>query len=318
LDRVHPRQPAAGPGCGPKALEPLTGSAWVKRWLAAVSTLPAPEARTVFRDKETRTYYSPGEAERLPREEREALERLDLPATYYYTTRYGTPLAYARALDLAAADGFEPAPGAKVLDFGCGGIGPLRLLAALGLETVGVDVDSSLRALYRKPEDLGPVHLPGGPAGSVSLVIGRFPADEEARRDVGGGYDLVISKNTLKNGYLHPERPVDKRMLIDLGVSDEQFARTIHSILKPGGRFMIYNLAPAPSPPDQPYKPWSDGRTPFPREMLEAAGFQVVAFDVDDSPAARTMGRALGWDRGDSPMDLEHDLFATWTLVRRR
>jgi hypothetical protein len=41
----------------------------------------------------------------------------------------------------------------------------------------------------------------------------------------------------------------------------------------------------------------------------------VVAFDRDDTAAARAMGRALGWDRGG--MDLENDLFATWSLFEK-
>jgi len=42
-----------------------------------------------------------------------------------------------------------------------------------------------------------------------------------------------------------------------------------------------------------------------------------VAFDRDDSPAARAMGHALGWDAGPGAMDLEHDLFATWSLFEK-
>ena len=39
--------------------------------------------------------------------------------------------------------------------------------------------------------------------------------------------------------------------------------------------------------------------------------------DADDSTAARAMGRALGWDQGEHGMDLENDLFATYTLVQK-
>jgi hypothetical protein len=80
---------------------------------------------------------------------------------------------------------------------------------------------------------------------------------------------------------------------------------------------MIYNLCPAPSPPDKPYKPWADGRCPFPEPMLVAAGFEVAAYDRDDSETARRMGHALGWDQGPSPMDLANDLFGTYTLARK-
>jgi hypothetical protein len=30
------------------------------------------------------------------------------------------------------------------------------------------------------------------------------------------------------------------------------------------------------------------------------------------------VARALGWDKGEDAIDLEHDLFATYTLVRKR
>ena len=40
---------------------------------------------------------------------------------------------------------------------------------------------------------------------------------------VGGDYDLIISKNTLKKGYVHPERPVEPRRLLNLGVDDADF-----------------------------------------------------------------------------------------------
>ena len=100
-----------------------------------------------------------------------------------------------------------------------------------------------------------------------------------------------------------------------LGVTDEAFVAAVYAALKPGGVFLIYNLCPAPSKPPEPYKPWADGRCPFPRTMLEAAGFTVAAFDAVDDDAARAMGRALSWDRGDKPMDLARDLFAWYTVA---
>ena len=106
-------------------------------------------------------------------------------------------------------------------------------------------------------------------------------------------------------------------MLVHLGVSDTVYVHTLASIVKPGGYVMIYNLSPAPSPPGKPYKPWADGRCPFPKALWESAGFKVIEFDRDDSPAARAMGHALAWDQGESPMDLEKDLFATYTLVQK-
>ena len=134
---------------------------------------------------------------------------------------------------------------------------------------------------------------------------------------MGGGYDLIVSKNTLKNGFVHPERPVDKRRLLNLDVDDATFVRAIRDALKPGGLIMIYNICPAPSPPDQPFKHWADGRCPFPRPVWEAAGFEVLAYNRDDSLAMRTFAHALGWDRGEGAMDLKNDLFAHYSLMRK-
>jgi hypothetical protein len=52
--------------------------------------------------------------------------------------------------------------------------------------------------------------------------------------------------------------------------------------------------------------------------MLEAKGFEVIEFDRNDDDFARRMGQALGWDRGDQPMDLQNDLFALYTILRRK
>ena len=159
--------------------------------------------------------------------------------------------------------------------------------------------------------------LNGAGGGTVTLAHGQWPADEPTVTVIGGDFDLIISKNTLKNGYLHPAQPVDKRMLVTLGVDDSAFVQNLWRILKPGGYAMIYNLCPAPAPPDKPYIPWADGRCPFPREMWTGVGFKILAFDQDDSAAARVMAHALAWDAGQNGMNLEKDLFGTYTLVQK-
>ena len=188
---------------------------------------------------------------------------------------------------------------------------------------VGVEVDPLLRALYSGPADQGAIARSAqaagrGKPGRLLLVDGRWPADAAARASAGGGFDLVISKNTLKRGYIHPEREVNPRMLVHLGVDDSTYVAALASVVKPGGWVLIYNLSPALSKPDQPYLPWSDGRCPFARELLERAGFEVVLYDFDDGEAARAQGHALGWDAGPKPMDLANDLFAHATLLRKR
>ncbi len=135
---------------------------------------------------------------------------------------------------------------------------------------------------------------------------------------VGAGYDLVISKNVLKKGYIHPDRAADEKFLIKLGASDEVVLKGFFQALKPGGKMLVYNICPALTPPDKPFVPWSDGRSPFTRQQWEAAGFKVDVIDQDDTAAVRVMGHALGW--GDDPeekWDLEHDLSVLYTLVER-
>ena len=209
--------------------------------------------------------------------------------------------------------GVKSVRGLRVADFGCGMLGQLRLLAENGATTIGIDVDPLLPALYSEPGDQGAVG-----SGSVTLATGQWPATDEMRKTVGEDLDVFMSKNTLKHGYIHPAEQVDPRMLVHLGVSDSAFVSALARAVKIGGRVLIYNLCPAPAPPGKPYIPWADGRCPFARELWTAAGFDVIEFDRDDSPAARAVGHALGWDQGDGGMKLDTDLFATWSLFQRK
>jgi SAM-dependent methyltransferase len=181
-------------------------------------------------------------------------------------------------------------------------------MALGGASAYGVDVDPFLAALYSAPGDQGRLG-----EGSVEVVHGSWP--KEVGTAMGRGFDLFLSKNTLKRGYLHPEQPVDPKLLVHLGVEDETFLSAVHDALRPGGLFLIYNLCPPQNPPGQKWIPWADGRCPFPRELLEKAGFTVLAFDADDGPRARALGQALGWEK--SMGDLEKQLFAHYTLARR-
>lgn len=326
-------QPAAGPGqteakpvprgvaavrADAAAMEPLVTSGLARAFLRAAERLPEVQVREIYRHKKTRAWFSADQAAALSEADRAELEKRDVDEQFYYTTKYGSPIAYARAMDVLGSLGFgaegeNPLAGKRVLDFGYGGIGHLRLLGLLGADVVGVDVDPMLPVLYAAPTDQGAI---GAAGGSLKLVHGRWPAEAGAAEAVGGGFDVVVSKNTLKNGYVHPAREVDKRMLVDLGVPDEEYVKAVHAALKPGGWLVIYNLCPAEAPADKPYIPWADGRCPFPREMLEKAGFEVVAFDVVDDGPAREMGRTLGWER--QGMKLEQDLFCWYTVARKK
>lgn len=302
------------------ALRPMMQTDFARCMLDAVRALPAVEPRVVYFDPDVREAYREDRALEYDEAARDRWRRLELDERFYYTTRYGTPLAAARAYDLAAQHPFRRKNAPHIIDFGYGTIGHLRLLASCGAHITGIEVDPILRELYSFEGDTGSIPRvnagddeASAEPGSVRLVHGQWPADEAVRAQVDGPYDLFISKNTLKRGYIHPEREVDPRRLVHLGVDDETFLRRVKNSLSQGGLVMIYNIAPAPSGPDEPYKLWADGRCPFDRELLEKVGFEVLAYNRDDTEFVREMARALGWD---AHMDIENDLFAQYTLLR--
>jgi len=295
-----------------RALEPEVRSGWVRAFVRAASDLPRGPRRTLYRnDSGTRT-YSEEQAAALPAEARARLwSRTHEDETYWVLPSAGTPLDYTRALDVLAAAGLASPSGKRILDFGCGGLGHLRMLAGLGADVVGVDVEPVLLPLYGAGQ--GEVRGAGDRPGRVTLVSGRFPADPEVRAKVGGPFDAIVSKNVLKRGYIHPSEPVPPQQRVELGLPDDAFVRALHDALVPGGLLLLYNVYP---PQGTPYRPWADGRSPFDRETWERAGFVVRAIDVDDSAAARRMGHAVGWDR-EPGVDLARDYFAMYTLLER-
>jgi hypothetical protein len=296
-----------------RALDPSVRTGLAKEFLAAAAGLPHEAPRRLWHDAEKKHYYTDADAARLADADRRALVAQDVDEELFYVARFGTPIAYARPLEILGQERGALA-GKRVLDFGFGQIGQLRMFASMGAKATGIDVEPLLQALHSAPGDQGSF---GDRGGEIRMLFGFFPADTKLRDAAGGGYDLFLSKNVLKRGYIHPERPAEEKHLIRLGVDDETFVRTVHGMLVPGGRALIYNLAPAQAPPDKPYIPWADGRCPFARELWEKAGFKVIEFDRDDTAAARAMGHTLGWDQGEDKMDLEHDLFGTYTLVEK-
>jgi hypothetical protein len=302
-----------------RALDPLVTSAFAHRFLAAAAALPPITTRVVYKTKDKKRWFTAKEAAALPAGERSGLDEVKVDEELYYNTKYGSPLSYARSLDVLAEAKLIPEGGGKIIDFGYGYAGHLRLLASLGFEATGVDVDPMLRVIYTEPGDLGPIAAFGDAkkGGSVRLLDGRFPADAKIQRAAGNGYDVFISKNTLKKGYIHPDRPADSKYLINLEVSDRTFLGAVHDSLKSRGAFLIYNVCPALTPPDKPFIPWSDGRSPWTEEQFKAAKFEVLVYNKDETAVFRTIGKTLGWDQGEDAMDLEHDLSVIYTLVRR-
>jgi len=299
-------------------LVPLAITPAVRQFLAQTAYLPRVEPRVLFHDPTCGRVHTRAQYEQLDQARRHECQRREYDETFYYLGRYGTPLVYARPLDLVAQEAkFDSFAGKRVLDFGYGMIGQLRLLASLGADTVGVDVQPLLTVLYSQPGDQGVIRNPNGPDGRITLVEGRFPGEAEARTRIGDGFDLFLSKNTLKRGYVHPEREADERMLIDLGATDEAFVRAVFDVLKGGGLAMIYNLSPKQNPSEKPYIPWADGRCPFDRALLERVGFQVLAYDQPDDEVIYEYWMALGLNDGQTREQLKQELFSHFTLLRK-
>jgi hypothetical protein len=269
-----------------------------------------------YYNKETRSALSEADAKSKSEEELKGYAKKDIDDQFYYFTRYGTPVAFVRPIELLGRAGVKSADGLKLVDFGFGSIGQLRALAGMGADVTGIEVDPLLEIIYAKePGKVARCSQAGkGREGSIRLAYGQFPKEADIVKQVGSGYDAFVSKNTLKRGYVHPEKEVDPRMLVHLDVDDETFVRSVYDALKPGGLFLIYNLSPAPSKPDEPYKPWADGRSPFSTETYEKVGFKVLAFDADDTDAARVMGKTFGWG---TEADLATSLFGMYTLVQK-
>lgn len=304
-------------------LQGMVSSELALKFLAASEALPVIEGqRVVYWNRSTRKAHSAAQAEQVPAAELEGFRRLELDESFYYHTLYGTPMAYSRVLDLVAEQGFETAQERRILDFGYGNAAHLRLLASLGAHAVGVDVDELLGAYYCEAGDTGAIARAkvagAGEPGSLRLVTGQFPATEAIVKQVGGNFDLVLSKNVLKLGYIHPEREPEPAAHIDLGVDDAAFLAAVHGSLKPGGLFAIYNIYPAQVAPEDGYLAWATGDCPWPRELVERADFEVLAFNVNDDRQVREMGQRLGWDGPPQNMDLENSLFATYTILRRK
>src|SRR5262249_31124204 len=162
----------------------LVESPGAKLFLRATSSLPTVAEREVYTDAKTHEALAPDEYANLAAEARARFQRATLGEDFYYTTRYGSPLAYARVLELIGklAPGADALSGKRILDFGYGGIGHLRLLASLGCDAVGVDVDPLLHAFYRDTDQGGiPPAVQGGKTGKLTLVNGRWPGDADAK-----------------------------------------------------------------------------------------------------------------------------------------
>jgi hypothetical protein len=281
-----------------------------QQMLDEVQHLPVCEPRTIYAAFRPNRAVSADQYEQLPEEEQQKLRELNINPSNYYATFYGSPLVYARTLDLL----HKHAPdftinNANILDLGYGQLGQLRLWAQMGANVTGVEIDPVLTEIYNNCEAVGDLEKPN--TGSVTLIEGSFPNSESTRKQVGSGYDLFISRNLLKRGYVKPQKlnpnfppPVGWEM------TDAEMLGHLYDTLNPGAIVIIESLGPKPDPE----KPWSDISNPWSKQSWIDAGFKVIAHDQDESKYARSMGAALGWDE---QMNLETDLFAVYSMYQK-
>ena len=290
-------------------------------FVSATGSLNPLTARTVYRSKKTRTALSAAAFTELSSEEKEEFAATSCNESIYYG-HYSTPLAWARPFDRLAQHGFESFDGKRVLDFGFGNVSQLRMMASLGADVTGIEIDGSVAsALYVEDSDQGAVKKLSDKVknnGSLKLVFGQWPAEEDVVERVGTGFDLFISKNVLKYGYIHPEKKAPTSQLIDLGVTDQQFLKRLMRILKPGGYALIYNIHPPRSKDEEIYKPWAYGETPWNRELVEKIGFEVINWHTDDSEGIHEFGLAIGWNSSfQTETEFKKNFRAMYTILHK-
>ncbi|MAY75074.1 MAG: hypothetical protein CMJ31_10230 [Phycisphaerae bacterium] len=301
-----------------EALGELATTEAARCFLDQVKHLPEVEPREILYERvDGHTYaFTMEEGRELSDERRERLKTVTVDSGLYYSTMYGSPLAYLRAIDLAAeamGEGFT-FDDARVLDLGYGQIGQLRLMAMCGADVVGVEVDRLLQVMYSEPDDSGRI---GGDrlVGRLHLVHGIWPGEEGVRDQVAGGYDIIFARNVLKRGYIRPTDETPDWAKVDLGINNADVPKALFDALAPGGVVMVYNIGSRPRP--EGYIAATDIADPWSRAEWEGAGFEVVAHDRDESESARRVGKLFGWDGPPFNMALETDLFGSYTLVRR-
>ena len=185
-----------------KPLEAHVKTPWVKSWVRAVSTL-----RSVAR---AQTFYC--SKDRCEQSAFDGGVRREVTDELYYA-RIADPLGYARPFDVLAEYGVSIGKGSKVADLGYGSIGQLQMLQTLGVDVTGIEVNPLLPMIYADAQ--GP-HL--------HILHGYFPQDAALLKKLGGGFDVFMSKNTLKRGYVHPDPETGATPQIELGMSDEPTA----------------------------------------------------------------------------------------------
>jgi SAM-dependent methyltransferase len=263
-----------------KKLRAHASSDLARDWLDASGSLPWIQPRRLYQYPAKKDLFPRSAVMKLPAEHRALLLSREFDERAYYDGRYGNGLAYWPLIEALARNGVSSLAALRVLDIGYGTILPLRLMACLGARTLGIDTDTFPIAIYGEPADTGPIRAvkaktnPSAVAGSIDLLRGRVGADWTPEPE---SLDLIVSRNTLKNGYVHPSADYAHEPNVRLELDDRAFVRIVRESLRRGGLFVLYNTFDPAEP-----GPGADGRSPFSREDFTNAGFEVLAHDQPD------------------------------------
>lgn len=262
-----------------KGLRAHASSDVARDWLDATGSLPWVQPRRLYQYPAKKDLFPRSAVMKLPAEHRGMLLSREFGERVYYDGRYGSGLSYWPLIEALAHAGVSSLAGLRVLDIGYGTILPLRLMACLGARVTGIDTDTFPIAMYGEPADTGAVRAtkaitnPSRVSGSIELVRGTVGVEWTPSE-----CDVVVSRNTLKNGYVHPVG--DDEPSVRLGMDDVAFLGLLRGAMARGGVMVLYNTFDAAEP-----GPGADGRCPFARERFAAAGFEVMCLDEPDDAA---------------------------------
>lgn len=289
-----------------KGLRVHAASEVARDWLDATGSLPWVQPRRLYQYPAKKDLFPRSAVMKLPAEHRGMLLSREFGEQVYYDGRYGSGLSYWPLVEALARAGMSSLAGLRVLDIGYGTILPLRLMACLGARVTGIDTDTFPIAMYGEPADKGAVRAtkaatnPSRVGGSIELVRGKVGVEWTPSE-----CDVVVSRNTLKNGYVHPSG--DNEPSVRLGMDGGAFLGVLRGALARGGLMLIYNTFDLAEP-----GPGSDGRCPFARDQFTAAGFEVLALDEPDDASQERYAEVM---RAHVPLEAATPR-AVYTVVR--